>query len=729
MQAASEHDRDLVLVGGGHSHLSVIRQLAMVPIAGLRVTVVSKDIHTPYSGMLPGLIAGHYSEDQCHIDLRRLCQWAGFRLYHSSAVRIDSRQQTVHCDNRPPLRYDWLSINTGSTPDLSRIAGAREYGAPVKPIAAFLAALEHWQASLPSRPTPAWLTVVGGGAAGVELALAIQYRMHRQGPPGKVRYRLVSADKRLLPSHNHRVAGYFTHLLEERGIELNLEQRVDKLDEHTLYSTTGAELKSDFTVLATHAAAPAWLRDSDIAVDQRGFIRVSDEMRSTSHDNIFAGGDCASIEGENIPRSGVYAVRQGPVMAENIRRLIEGRGLRRYRPQHRFLSLMATGERRAVASRGPLFAAGAWVWRWKSHIDRRFMAKFSELPAMADKPVQPADEEMRCGGCGAKVGSQALQRALQKLGEDTGSGAALAIEDAVVFTPPADRQMVQTMDHFRAFIDDPYLVGRIGANHCLGDIYAMGATPDSALALANIPYGHPRIMEDTLYQLMRGAVSTLQEADARLLGGHSGEAMELAFGMTVNGHVAPGQALLKSGLVAGQALVLSKPLGTGTLLAANMRHAARGRWIDGALENMQQSNATAATIIRQFGAGACTDVTGFGLLGHLLEMLHASGTGAGLFLDAIPLLPGAEQCLQKQLFSTLHPDNASVRSYISNDVAQTHTARVDILFDPQTAGGLLCGIADERAKDCVAALKLAGYQAAVVGRVLDTDGEVRVELV
>ena len=727
MQPASDISQDLVLVGGGHSHLAVIKQLGMRPIPGLRVTVVSKDVHTPYSGMLPGLIAGHYSQDECFIDLRRLCEWAGCRLFHSSATRIDTQQQLLHCDNRPALRYDCLSINAGSTPALSNIAGAGQYGIAVKPIDRFQATLDQWLSQLPLQTTPATVTVIGGGAASVEIILAIQYRVAQMPESGPVRFQLVTAENQLLPAHNKRVSQYFTKLLADRNIDIKTGHRVARLQGKLLHCADRGTLHSDFSVWAVHAAAPSWLTNSDIALDQKGFALVSDTLRSTSHDNIFAAGDCASILGQELPKSGVYAVRQGPILAENIRRSLTRKPLRSYHPQRRFLSLLATGDQRAVASRGRWFAVGHWVWRWKSGIDRRFMQRFSELPSMA-AAAKPDPAAMRCGGCGAKVGSDALQNVLQRLNLDHNSDAGIAIEDAAVFTPPAGKQLVQTLDHFRAFIDDPYLVGRIGANHCLGDIFAMGATPSSALALANIPYSRAPIMQESLYQLMRGATDTLQAANTRLLGGHSSEASELAFGLSVNGYITPGGALLKSGLERGQALVLGKPLGTGTLLAANMRHAAKGKWIDVALETMLQSNAEAARIIRNYGASACTDVTGFGLLGHLLEMLQASSVTASLFVDAIPLLPGAEQCLEQELFSSLHTDNALKAAAIGNAAAFSHSGHIEILYDPQTAGGLLCGINANRAADCVAALKAAGYQAAIIGRINSLEGASSVTL-
>lgn len=718
MQTDQPLQRDLLLVGGGHSHVEVIRQLGMEPLPGVRVTLLTRDATSPYSGMLPGWIAGHYTQDACFIDLRRLCQWAGVRLLQSAVHGIDPQAQRVHCQGRPPIRYDWLSLNVGSTPALSTIGGASQFGIPVKPIEGFQGALQAWLEALPNQGPPRLACVIGGGAASVELVLAIQHRLTTLGKAGQARLQLISAEQALLPRHNRRVGTYFKQLLQQRGISLALNQTVTAITAEHIQCQDGSRFDSNFTVVATHAGAPPWLAQTGLALDKDGFVEVNDCLQSTSHPQVFASGDCASLVDHVLPKSGVYAVRQGPILADNLRRTSSAQSLRRYHPQRRFLALLATGDRRAVASRGSLFAAGGWVWRWKSRIDLRFMARYNELPAMQSGTDGEDQAEMRCGGCGAKVGGDTLMEVLGELQQRKG-GAIPTAEDAALVELPPGRQLVQTVDHFRAFIDDPYLLGRIGANHCLGDIYAMGATPASALALANVPYAHPRIVRDTLYQLMRGALDTLAEAGTVLLGGHTAEAAELAFGLTVNGHVAPGTALLKGGLTSGQVLLLCKPLGTGTLLAANMRHEARGQWIETALATMQQSCADAAIIFREHGATACTDITGFGLLGHLLEMLDAAGLGATLQLDSLPLLPGAEACLERGITSSFHPHNQVYLHRITNADELARESRTPILCDPQTAGGLLAGIPAANAEACLRALDAAGYQGAAIGTIHD----------
>jgi selenide,water dikinase len=279
--------------------------------------------------------------------------------------------------------------------------------------------------------------------------------------------------------------------------------------------------------------------------------------------------------------------------------------------------------------------------------------------------------------------------------------------------------MVHTVDFFRAIVDDPYLFGKIAANHSLGDIFAMGAEPQTALAIATLPYGLEAKVEDTLSQLLAGAMEVLAESGTALVGGHTGEGAELALGFAVNGLAEPGRVLRKGGLEPGNRVVLTKPVGTGTLFAADMRHKAKGPWIQSALASMLQSNQEAARCLHRHQASACTDVTGFGLLGHLVEMVKPAGVDVRLDLGAIPVLPGAVETIALGITSSLQPQNVRLRRAIRDPGGARDDPRYPLLFDPQTAGGLLAGVPAPAAEACVAELREAGYaQTAIIGEVL-----------
>ena len=736
--------RDIVLVGGGHSHVGVLRHFAMQPLRGVRLTVICRDTHTPYSGMLPGYIAGHYRYDEVHIDLRRLAQFAGARFFRDEALGLDRVARKVLCRDRPLVPYDLLSINIGSTPRMDNVSGAREHVIPVKPIHAFN---ERWLSLLERIRDHAGATriaVVGGGAGGVELTLAMQHRLRNElralgRDPDELRFDLLNAEADILPTHNAMVRGSFARVLAERGVVVHRNAEVDHVSPGRLVTATGEVLEADEIVWVTRASGAPWLRETGLALDADGFIQVADTLRSVTDRNVFAAGDIASLVGHPLEKAGVFAVRQGPPLAENLRRAVEGRPLVSYRPQRRWLALISTGDRSAVASRGRLWLSGDWVWRWKDWIDRRFMAKYCDLPAMAADPggapssLQLDEDEtaqaisalaMRCGGCGAKVGSTVLTRALGALTPVARDDVLIGLrapDDAAVVRVPAGKAMVHTVDFFRAIVDDPYMFGKIAANHALGDVFAMGAEAQSATAIVTVPSGLEAKVEDVVFQMMSGAIEVLNDAGCALVGGHTGEGRELALGFAVNGLIDEGlgSVMRKNGMRPGDVLVLTKPIGTGTLFAAQARLKARGAWIDSALEVMCQSNRLAARCLREHGATACTDLTGFGLLGHLVEMTRPSGVDAELNLSALPVLDGAEETSAAGILSSLQPANARLRRALRNQQEAASHPRYPLIFDPQTAGGLLASVPGDRAAACVNALRSLGYKrAAAIGRVL-----------
>jgi len=745
MQAVTEPAvRDIVLIGGGHSHVGVLLMFAMKPLPGVRLTVICTDTDTPYSGMLPGYIAGHYGFDEVHIDLRRLAAFAGARYYKDEVIGIDRASRKVLCRHRPPVTYDALSINIGSTPQLAQVAGASEHAVPVKPIRRFN---ERWLALLERvclHPGVTTIALVGAGAGGVELTLAMQYRLRREllalgRDPDELHFHLFSADPQILSTHNARVRDAFDHVLAARGVVVHRSAKVTQVSAGRLQTDSGEVLAADEIVWVTQAGGAAWLRDTGLALDEKGFVRVRDTLQTETDPVIFAAGDCAAMIDHPLEKAGVFAVRMARPLAENLRRTLLGGSLIHYRPQQRWLALISTGDRHAIASRGRFYARGDLVWRWKDWIDRRFMRKFSELN-MPTAPLIRASERialdpeeqaqaisaiaMRCGGCGAKVGASVLSRALAQVHPVERDDVLIGLhapDDAAVVRVPAGMASVQTVDFFRAFIDDPWVFGRIAANHALGDVFAMGATAQTATAIATVPPGLERQVEDILFQMMSGAVSVLNEAGCALVGGHTGEGQELALGFAINGLVDEKLAgvMTKGGMRPGDVLILTKPIGTGTLFAAHARLQAAGRWIDAALESMQVSNRAAVPCLIAHGARACTDLTGFGLLGHLLEMTRASRVDAELELGALPILDGALDTVAAGIVSSLQPANVRLRRAIRNPEAFRNNPLYALLFDPQTAGGLLASVPADSAAACLAELHGLGYPKAVrIGRIL-----------
>jgi selenide,water dikinase len=740
--------RELVLLGGGHSHVAVLKMFRMNPVPGTRLTLISKDNVAPYSGMLPGLIAGHYSFDEAHIDLRRLCRFANAQFYRAEISGLDLSNKRVLCKGRPPVTFDLLSINVGSVPRSHDIPGAAKYTLPVKPVDRFIARWPELIEQIKTTGAPlVRIAVVGGGAGGVELTLSAQFQLqaalHNVAHAPAVEFHLVTETATLLPTHNRRVQQKFNRILQERGVRVYVNHRVTRVQPDCLYCEPGAAVPFDFAFWVTTASAPGWIAQSGLETDPAGFLAVNESLQSKSHPFVFGAGDVAAVLKHPRPKSGVFAVRQGAPLARNLRRALTDQALENFAPQRQFLSLISTGNKYAVASRGPFACEGEWVWRWKDWIDRKWMRQYQELPFMAStsSPAAPETnaaldqlrgEVMRCGGCGAKVGSVVLTRVLQRLKPPAREDVLIGLDtpdDAAVTIVPPGKVSVQTVDFFRSLINDPFTFGKIAANHSLNDIYAMGAEPRSALAMAMLPFAAEHVLEEQLFQLLSGAIQVLEENDVALAGGHTAEGAELAFGLVVNGIADPGKLLRKSGMRPGDKLILTKPLGTGTIFAAEMRHAARSTWIDAALQSMLLSNRDAASIIQRHGATACTDVTGFGLIGHAVEMAQASNVSLQIRLADLPLIDGTLDCVQAGMLSSLYPDNLRSKRAISNLDAMAKTDRFPLLFDPQTAGGLLATLPEQNAPACLGELQAQGYaQARIIGSVLPKSSEFPITL-
>lgn len=730
--------QDLVLIGGGHSHVIALKMLSMHHLPGVRITLISNTCLTPYSGMLPGLIAGHYTYGEVHIDLARLCRALGVRFIEDVVVGLDLETQAISCSNHPDFHYDVLSIDIGSSPDISSISGAKEYSHGVKPVDSFLSywgALQNRVLNLEAGDQTLDIALVGAGASGVEVALAMQHALKTKLKAAKcsvdIQFHILSGSQYILPSHNPKVRARYQKVLDKRKITVHKDFKVTRVEKACLFDDSDpAQIKSqmaDEIIWAISASAPTWPKLSGLRCSDKGFIQVNECLQSFSHSNVFATGDIADVPDHPRPKAGVFAVRQGKPLAENLVRALQGKVLKGFKPQTRFLSLVSTGDKYAVASRGNWALSGKWVWRWKDAIDQKFMRSLNEL-GLQQENTETQDKElmsMRCGGCGAKVGQPILQRVIQQVSlshsESFSPKAQMLLsgpDDAAVFSVPEDKLLVQSVDAFRRFIDDDYLFGQIAANHALGDIFAMGAEPHSAQAIVSLPFASEEKVEQQLLHLMLGAAKVFDAANMPIIGGHTAEGSELSLGFAVNGLVEKGKLLTKVGLQVGDVLILTKPLGTGAIFAADMRGQAKGLWVSSAIDMMLHSNQHASEVLFSHGAKACTDVTGFGLAGHLLEMLQPSKCRAKLDLDALPFLTGVIELMQKGYFSSLHEQNKQIEqkmtAYIDMVSGGEQAVLKEILFDPQTAGGLLAGIPADNVQACLQELKRLGYQDACV---------------
>lgn len=687
--------RDLVLLGGGHTHALLMRRLAMKPLPGVRVTLVSETPLTAYSGMLPGLVAGHYDVRDTHIDLDRLSRRTGVRFIVDRAEGLDLAERRLLLTKQPALPFDAVSVDTGSTPNLD-IPGASDHAIGVKPVSRFYTAWERCLSDLEASDAVQHWGVVGAGAGGVELVLAMAWRLRHRSD--RVRLHLFFRQNQPLQGSRRAVVRQAMKALRRHGVECHPNFPVAAVTGAGVTSDDGHTVPLDQTFLCTPAQAPGWPEQAGLETANGGFIAVNEYLQSTSHPCVFAAGDVAEMTGSPRPKAGVYAVRQAPFLHHNLGRYFAGEPLEPLQLQDDFLSLLSLGDRRATGGRSGITVSGRWVWRWKDRIDRRFMQALNEStppPMTSSMAGQDTDDmAMHCAGCGSKLSPEVLRATLNRTQTVALAQLEPALgraEDASVFTPTPGMRQVQSLDGFRSFTDDLYTFGRIGVLHALSDLYAMNAVPRYAQLAANMAFGHPKLQQRDFARLMAGIESALNDEAVALAGGHSTEGAETHLTVSVTGEVVPEQAWRKSGAQPGDWLVLTKPLGTGVILAAQAAGETSGAHVADAIESMLVSNREASARLAEQGPNAVTDVTGFGLLGHLLELLTASNRQAEIELDAVPALSGALDLLRGGRHSTLYPQLAYLRLQCRTS-HPINEARMRLLLDPQTSGGLLAAV-------------------------------------
>tara|TARA_B100000029_G_scaffold516037_1_gene626278 strand:+ start:17149 stop:19368 length:2220 start_codon:yes stop_codon:yes gene_type:complete len=732
-------EKDLVLIGGGHAHVQVLKMLAMQKVlAGVRTTLISDSSSVCYSGMLPGCLAKIYRAEEIKIDLRALCQWAGTRFIAGRIKGIDPiSQQVIFEDKRPAYSYDTLSINIGSIPKGMDIQGVQKYAIPTRPLDRLLKQVYHFEKSKQAYNGPLNVVIAGGGAAGVELAFALHSRWIKRFKP--LRITLVELRSSLLAGHHIKTKNIAEKYLEEKGIIYKTNCQFTRVDEDNLYFDNHPSISYDFLLWATGGGPSPLLNHTKLKLSKSGFILVRPTLQVLEYDNVFAAGDCCDLLAQPLPKSGVYAVRQGKILVSNIKAYLQNKTLKLYKPQVSTLALLMTGSQNAIASLRYTGTHGRWAWYLKNWIDNRWMRKFDpiSLPArsmgledLPKKKIENSKAPMRCAGCGAKVGSTILTSILEELPIYEREEVHIGLQDtddAALLYIPSEKYLVQTVDGFRAFTHDLNLFGRIAIVHAASDLYAMGAEPHSALIHVTIPYAAKSLMTNDMKQIMHGIAQVAQHLKITILGGHTSEGSETAISITLNGFLDNKIAFRKKGLLPGDGLILTKPLGTGVILAADMQLKAKGHWVDSLFEGMLQTNKEAARVFTKFGINSVTDVTGFGLGGHLVEMLEASNKGASIKAEGIPLYPGTEYCLAEGVRSTLAPSN---QEHLNRrwDLQTEAALDIPILFDPQTSGGLLAGVPKSKIQAVIQELRNNGYgNTTLIGYVTNQMGRLTIE--
>ncbi len=709
---------EILLVGGGHTHVLFIKRLLSEPIKGLRCTLISDQIESPYSGMLPGHLSGIYSREEIHIDLSRLCHQVGVSFIRGKVATIDHQNKSVTLESGEELFFDILALDTGSRPTALQgsvqrsvqrsvqgsvqVAGGQLESYTligIKPIDSFLEFIRNLDVLLtaslhsPSRK----IAIIGAGPAGCECAVALKLRY-----AGRVEVTLIQRSSRILPSLSWLARSQMLRTLKKLAVTIRLRQEA-KPEVLALY---------DHCINATPPRPHPETSYFGLSQNQEGFLKIRPTLQSVDHEHIFVTGDLGSLGDCPFPKAGVYAVRQAPVLHENICRFMDDRPLKAFRPQARYLSLMLGGRERAILNWGPIGLGGAWLWRWKDKIDRRFMEMVNGNPHDTRTKISSGNESapMQCFGCAAKVGALALAGGLKSLNR-----ASAGIGEDFSRIAIGGSSLLQSVDFFPMFpfADDAW-VTRVTLQHALNDLYVSGAKPQFLQMIAGLPAATSKINQRRLHRLLTATKEAILPLGIELIGGHTALTYQALLGFVVQGE---SQVPLwsKQGAQMGDSIILTKRLGSGVFLVAHRLGLIAASATKAFMSELPQSHHLAADILKSFSVHAATDISGFGMLGHLSDLLTPSLV-ARLNLSHLSLYQGIDQLLSI-CRSSAYPDNFAAfhqRIVMSGGIQD----REAVLFDPQTAGPLCLILPKIEAQACQKALTCAGYPASIIGEIV-----------
>ena len=715
----------LVLVGGGHAQIAVLKSLGMNPIKGLQITLITDVLMAPYSGMLPAHLEGLWSFDDMHIDLTRLASFAGADIITAPVTAIDGYKKIIQIKDRPPLRYDICSINAGALPSIEDIKGADRYAIAVKPIAHMLAKMP---ASIPDKSI---INIIGAGVAGIEIAFALHKKFESQN----IDIHIFSRSKTLLAKMPPKAGNVIDKLAKKRGIKIHYGVEISEISKTSLTSRDGKSYPTGLNLIVTGVKAAPFVESLSDGLDGHGFISVDTTLESPVYEGLFACGDVASIIGHPREKAGVFAVRAGAILVQNLRRTINNRNLVRWSPQKNYLALIGTADGKALAVRNGFVHYHSFWFSLKQKIDLDFMNKFNNLPEMTtDRPESLPyykksgyDEndaifkDMRCSGCAAKASASLLEEAMQiareqaeLLGADKAYlPPASGLSDDASLTPALPFALRHSFDSLNEMIADPFIFAKIAVNHALSDLYVSGADPLFAQAHITLAEASHARQLDKAIHILTGTLMGLTEASTKLIGGHTSQSTAPSLGFAVTGkqtfETAPYDEKYE------YAIITTKKLGIGIALAAHMRQKLSAKAYDDICQEMLISNQKAASACFHAGAIAITDITGFGLARHLMNLFASlpSSVGCQISLSQLACFDETEQLVKYNIESSSYAQNKVASHMVIPTPRAANDWRMNLLFDPQTSGGICAIIKTDKADSLID--ELSPYSARKIG--------------
>ena len=717
----------VILVGGGHSNIQVIKAWVMNPPTNAKLILISNNAYAPYSGMLPLHLMGKYSFDEIHFDLRRICSLANVDFIEAEVTAIDRKKQLIMLKERPNVSYDIVSINVGITPAQNFQHEQKDFDKclfSLKPISNLIKSFDYFLtlAMSWSKEQNIKISIVGGGAAGVEVALALSIRLKKLKQNHQIV--LFQRSDKLIKNQHYKASQLALEKLQLAGIEVILRTEITKLSKERLYDVQGESYQTDFTFISTDAKAPLWFKSSKLPINEAGFIKVNESLHLDDDDCFYAAGDCIQFSSFSLAKAGVYAVRQGPVLKNNIfYKLGYKKKKITYKPQKTILGLIHCGEDETIYAKGKIVTSGKRYFQLKDYIDRKFMDNFSlpfyqhfrkKMKEMKEIEYLRPEEVNTCGGCGSKVSPELLFGILHSEEFKQFHEVLPAILDDAPSFETVSGHISSSIDGFRPFIKDPYLFGKIATLHALSDLAANGAKPLNVNLSITTKIAPQKFQQYELKQMMYGICEVLKRHNIKMIKGHTNEGIESSLTLSVNG-TANKHSFKKNNINENEYLVLTKPIGSGILLRSLMLGECQGDWCTELIQELSKDNLEILSLLESFSISAITDVTGFSLLGHLSEMLEGQKLYAEINYETIKLMKGVKELLISNITSHLGP---KLEKYYSPLVENCSGFDLRAMFDPQTNGGLLITIKMEQAEHFLRKLKEKNFcSATIIGEI------------
>tara|TARA_B100000900_G_scaffold127796_1_gene107985 strand:- start:2495 stop:4654 length:2160 start_codon:yes stop_codon:yes gene_type:complete len=682
------YKKQLVLLGGGHAHIQVLRKLCMNFYEGLHVILINNSMESAYSGMTPAYIQDYYKIKEIMIDLQRLCFNAGVTFINDEVIQLKTEEKKVILKNRPSIHYDLLSINTGCISKKNNIKiHKNSKNIFIKPINNLIKNLNTLDKIIKNTNNTK-INIIGGGVAAFEISFALRVRFQN-----RISITIISKNILLEKNLNNKTITELKKISENMSISLK-EIDVIEIKKNELLLSNGEIFPSDLNLISTGVQIPQWIQNSSLKKNN-GFIGIKTNLQSINDDNIFAAGDVASIQDYLRPKSGVMAVRQGQILKENIFLKIQGKKLMKFQPQKNWLYIIGTYPNKALLNYLNFSFHSKWCWALKKWIDKSFMKKFSfpnklnMKKKIISENIKISNQEMYCQGCGSKISKATLMDYLSQSSNNN----ELADSSIVNFS---NNQILQTIDHIKLFNSiDPFDFGIISYLHSQNDIIAAGGSVHSINISVGVPFGDENIEKFYLESFMKGVEYFSKFENASIISGHSYQTFEPGITINMNGiykHLSKKTLAKKNDLI-----YLSKPLGVGYLLAAYFKNSALldSKDFNEILSMMKLSNKNASEIAKKHQTKSMTDISGFGLASHLGDICKSSGLTANIHLgEKVLINPNLD--ILKNFQSTGHKSNyKSVSQYINSE---GNSPYLDILYDPQTNGPLLM-IIEKNKKD------------------------------